>query len=71
MEYCVAVLMIYAFVAFIVGLTLNTLIVSMLGVDREFDDAMANNKIRFVAVVLLSIFWVISVPVFMYNSKIN
>ena len=71
MEYGIVVLILYALIAITVGLMFNTLIISMIGTDKEFDDVVANDRYRFIIVLLLGMFWIITVPVFMYNNKIR
>ena len=71
MEYGIAVLILYALIAITVGLMFNTLIISMMGTDKEFDDVVVNARYRFIIVLLLGMFWIITVPIFMYNNKIR
>lgn len=71
MEYGIVVLILYALIAITVGLMFNTLIISMMGADKEFDDVVANDRYRFIIVLLLGMFWIITVPIFMYNNKIR
>lgn len=71
MEYGIVVLILYALIAITVGLMFNTLIISMIGTDKEFDDVVVNARYRFIIVLLLGMFWIITVPIFMYNNKIR
>lgn len=71
MEYGIVVLILYALIAITVSLMFNTLIISMMGADKEFDDVVANDRYRFIIVLLLGMFWIITVPIFMYNNKIR
>ena len=71
MEYGIVVLILYALIAITVGLVFNTLIISMMGTDKEFDGVVENARYRFIIVLLLGMFWFITVPIFMYNNKIR
>ena len=71
MTYGLAGLILYIFISIVVGFSLNTLIISMIGEDADFDDLIADKFVKFFAILILSIFWFISVPIILYNNRNN
>lgn len=67
MDYGIAVLVVYTFIAICVGFFINMLIIDIDDVEDDFD----NDKVRYIAVILLSMFWIITIPVMLYNSSKN
>ena len=68
MEFGIVVLMLYIFFAIGVGFVLNTLIVNMVGMDSEFDEIISNTARRIVLIAIISMFWIITVPIILYNN---
>lgn len=71
MTYGLAGLILYIFISIVVGFSLNTLIISMIGEDADFDDLISDKFVKFFAILILSIFWFISVPIILYNNRNN
>lgn len=72
MIYGVVGIVIYIIASTIFGLTLNLLAVEQVGTgDEEFDSIMLDKKMRFFAIFVLSILWVVTLPTILIINIFN
>ena len=72
MVYCIVGIIIYIVAGILFGLTLNLLAVEQVGTgDEEFDSIMIDTKMRFFAIFMLSILWVITLPTILIINIFN
>lgn len=72
MIYGVVGIVIYIIAGTIFGLTLNLLAVEQVGTgDEEFDSIMLDKKMRFFAIFVLSILWVVTLPAILIINIFN
>lgn len=72
MVYSIVGVIIYIVMGIIFGLTINLMAIEQIGTgDEEFDNAMADTKMRFFAIFILSIIWVITLPTILIINIFN
>ena len=72
MVYSIVGVIIYIVMGIIFGLTINLMAIEQIGTgDEEFDNAMVDTKMRFFAIFILSIIWVITLPTILIINIFN